>query len=189
MHDTPPTRQRLLTSLADMLYVPMLFYVLTQWEKIKTVPARLLWFGLFVLIKNELMSVRDSYRVYSVGLYLLDFGSLLTCLFAVDALTRDIKPFRYDPEFWYFLAVLWALYATWDIMMFYKEEAPSYRKQLKVWTLYMVSASCMTLICAMVLQQVGTDLLDHKLLHIPWRPDNTWALHGLRCRLLADDSK
>ncbi len=105
------------------------------------------------------MSVRDSYRVYSVGLYLLDFGSLLTCLFAVDALTRDIKPFRYDPEFWYFLAVLWALYATWDIMMFYKEEAPSYRKQLKVWTLYMVSASCMlTLICAMVLQQVGTNL-------------------------------
>ena len=107
MHDTPPTCQPLLTSLADMLYVPMLFYVLTQWEKIKTVPARLLWFGLFVLIKNELMSVRDSYRVYSVGLYLLDFGSLLTCLFGVDALTRDIKPFRYDPEFWYFLAVLW----------------------------------------------------------------------------------
>ena len=144
--------------MADSLFVPMLFYILTQWDKLASWPARFLWFGLFILIKNELLSVRDSYHCYNIKLYLLDFSSLLIFLFAVQALTKPIAPYGYDPHFWYFLSSLWFLYAVWDIVMFNQESDMVYKRQLKVWAIYMAVASAMTAVCALLLGQIDNDL-------------------------------
>lgn len=151
-------RTHLLTGIADILFVPMLFHILTQWDKMTSWAARLLWFGLFILVKNELMSVRDSYRCYSVPLYLLDVLSLLIYLFAVQALTKSVPLYGYDPAFWFCLSALWGSYSIWDIVMFNRESDVSYKEKLKLWSIYMAVACVMTFACALLLTQIATDL-------------------------------
>lgn len=171
--------------MADLLYVPMLFYVLTMWEKITTWQARLLWFGLFLLIKNELISVRGSYRCYSVVLYLLDFSSLLIFLFAVQMLIKPDTRFGYDPNFWYFLAALWFFYAIWDIVMFNNEADKTYDKaKLKLWAIYMFIATATTLLCALVMGKFASDLssTSHKVIfYVAQIVPGTFSVYAIGC--------
>lgn len=161
MPDNSTEKTRLLTSMADIMFVPMLFHILTQWDKLTTWPARFLWFGLLLLVKNELITVKDSYRCYSLVLYVLDFFSLLIFLFSVQALTKVVPPYGYNPHFWYFLAALWFFYAVWDIVMFNKETEAAQKNRLKMWTIYMCIASTFTLISAILLGQIDNDLTSN----------------------------
>ena len=171
--------------MADLLYVPMLFYVLTMCEKITTWQARLLWFGLFLLIKNELISVRASYRCYSVVLYLLDFTSLLIFLFAVQMLIKPVAPYGYDPFFWYFLAALWFFYAIWDIVMFNNTADKIYSKtQLKLWAIFMFIATAATLLCALVMGKFANDLssTSHKVIfYLAQLVPSTFTIYAIYC--------
>ena len=185
-------KTQLLSSIADLLFVPMLFYILTQWEKLPTWPARLLWFGLFILIKNELMSVRDSYRCYSLVLYLLDFSSILIYLFAIQALTKPVALYGYDPVFWFFLSALWAAYSIWDIVMFNKETDLTYKSKLKVWAIYMAAASAMTFTSALLLSKIAKDLssvTNQTIFYAAQLIPGTFILYAVVCWLVTVQAK
>lgn len=178
--------------MADIMFVPMLFHILTQWDKLTTWPAKFLWFGLLLLVKNELITVKDSYRCYSLVLYLLDFTSLLLFLVSVQALTKAVPPFGYDPQFWYFLSALWLFYAIWDVVMFHKETDVLYKGQLRMWTIYMAIASTMTFVCALLLGQISKDLSTpaHTVIfYAAQLIPGTFILYAVGCWLMVVKSK
>lgn len=58
--------------LVELLFVPMAFYVLTQFDKIDTWQRGVLWFVVFALVQNEYLSIIISKAKYNIWLYLLE---------------------------------------------------------------------------------------------------------------------
>lgn len=147
MSDNIPENR--LIKLAELLFMPMVFYILTQWDKVQTWQGKVLWFLVFILVQNECLSVKDSYRKYSVWLYLCDFLSLFMYLFALKALTKSNPAIGYDPKFWIYLSVLWLGYAFWDFIMSSREEDQQTKEKLKLWGKLMILAFVVTMVCGL----------------------------------------
>ena len=154
-----------LANMADILFLPMLFYILTQWDKIHHWQGKILWGALFIIVQNELFSVRESYKDYNVLLYFLDLSSLLFVLFAISSLSESKSPLGYDPEFWFFIAALWLVYSLWDFVMAFKTPDGDFKRDLKRWGRWMLLFSALTVLCAFgIITNESNTSSDGKLL-------------------------
>ena len=150
-----------LSSLADILFMPVLFYVLTQWGELTSWKGIVLWFALLMIIYNEMMSVRESYVFYSMSIYTIDLFSIFFYVIAVNALANEDPQLGYRPNFWIAIGLLWTFYAIWDIIMIKNvkdEEKGDYRK----WAFYMGGAALVTFGCYWVIDATS-EQLDTKL--------------------------
>ena len=136
-----------LIALAELLFMPMVFYVLVQWGKMDSWQSKVLWLMIFALIQNEFLSVRTSYRIYTVTLYLFDLVSLVVYIVCIDALAKKNTIIGYDPKFWIFISILWAGYAIWDFKMAILEENVEMKKKYKEWCRNMILFFILTLLC------------------------------------------
>jgi len=146
-----------LVALAELLFMPMAFYVLIQWDKMDTWQGKVLWLMIFALVQNEFLSIRNSYRMYTASLYLLDLGSLAVYVMCLDALTQNNSIMGYDPKFWIYLSILWAGYALWDFRMISINEEPQMKAKYKEWGRIMILFFGMTLLCGIVLITIAKD--------------------------------
>jgi hypothetical protein len=138
-----------LIALAELLFMPMIFYILTQWEKMNSWQSKILWFMIFALVQNEFLSVRTSYRMYTAPLYLLDLLSLIMYVFCIDALANENSVLGYNPIFWIYISVLWAGYAVWDFRMNSLENNDQMKIKYKEWGRLMVLFFIITLLCGL----------------------------------------
>lgn len=143
-----------LIPLAELTFMPMVFYVLTQWDKIHTWQGIALWFMIFALVQNEYLSVRGSFPKYNPWLYLLDLSSLFIYVVGLEKLTTNDPVIGYDPKFWVVLSLLWLGYALWDFLMVPHEEDPQKKEQLKRWGITMILFFVITLLCGIGLSSV-----------------------------------
>lgn len=140
-----------LTNAVDILFTLAIFYALVQWTSLATWQSKLLWIGLFLIIVNEQVSVRASYDVYNILIYILDLVSLLMYVIALHALTVIEPRYGYDPTFWIAVAFIWLFYAIWDyVMMPFADKAA--KRNLRKWATYMISAFIATIVCYIIIR-------------------------------------
>ena len=139
-----------LKTMADILFMPVLFYVLTKWGDIDSIQGRFLWVALLMIVYNEMMSVRESYVVYQVSIYTLDLFSLFIFVVALDALSDNSSPIGYNPTFWLAISGLWLNYAVWDILMSKLVDKKN-ASDFLVWASCMICFSFLNLFCYFVI--------------------------------------
>lgn len=134
-----------LTKAVDMLFTIALFYALVQWVYLESWQSKALWVSLILIILNEQVSVRASYDVYNIFIYMLDLVSLFLYIIALKALLADNPIFGYEPSFWIAVGFLWLFYAIWDyVMMPFADD--NAKKNLRKWAANMIFAFILTLI-------------------------------------------
>ena len=141
-----------LSALADILFMPVLFYVMTQWGQVYSWQGMVLWFVLLMIIYNEMMSVRESYSVYSISIYTLDLFSLFVYVVAVNALTKKDPYIGYSPTYWIAIGSLWIFYGVWDFIMINnvgENDKSDYRK----WGYQMILSALITFVCYWIIVQ------------------------------------
>lgn len=140
-------KQSQLFSLVELLYVPMAFYVLVQFDKIDSPLQCGLWLVIFALVQNEYLSIKESGPKYNIWLYLSDIISLFVYLFALKAIFMPQAGIGYNPWFWIHLSILWLSYAVWDWIMIYHEQNPNNKDDLRRWRSGMVVCFFITILC------------------------------------------
>lgn len=160
-----------LIALAELLFMPMLFYVLTRWSEIDTWQGKVLWFAVFALIQNEFLSVRESYPFYNIKLYLLDLISVIVYVISIDLLTKTNSIIGYNPLFWVLISILWLGYGLWDFLMLSQETVPEKKEKFKQWGRTMLLFFFITLLC-------GLGLLS--TVNQPTLPDNKYLIYILQ---------
>ncbi len=146
-----------LKTMADILFMPMLFYVLTRWGDMGSLSGKILWVALLMFVYNEMMSVRESYAVYQVSIYILDLFSLFIYVLALDALSDANAYIGYDPTFWLAISGLWLNYALWDLFMSKLVKKPDSFKY-KTWSSCMFCFSITTFFCYLLISYTSSKL-------------------------------
>lgn len=144
-------KQSPLFALVEMLYIPMSFYVLLQFDKIDSPLKGALWLVIFALVQNEYHSIKQSSPKYNLWLYLSDIMSLFVYLFALKAIFKLQAILGYDPKFWIYLSFLWLSYGIWDWIMVYHEKDPQKRPQWRRWRNGMLVCFGITFLCGCAL--------------------------------------
>ena len=148
-------KQSHLFLLVELLFMPMTFYVLSQFDKITTWKQGLLWCVIFALIQNEYVSIKDSSPKYNIFLYLLDLLSLFVYLFALRSIFKFEEIIGYDPLFWVYLSVLWLSYGIWDWIMVFHEKDPPKKDDYKRWRNGMIICFLITILCGLALFSIS----------------------------------
>jgi hypothetical protein len=158
-------QQRHLTSSVDILFTLSLFYALIQFPNLVEWQDYILWIGICLIILNEQVSVRASYEVYNVIIYLLDIMSIVIYIIALAALNDE----GYNLIYWAAIGTLWLLYALWDYYMIRFAVDQQARANLRKWGRYMlVSADLNFISLAVVLftQDKLSDGIEYQIAHL-----------------------
>jgi len=145
-----------LTVLAKLLFMPMAFYILIQWDKISTWQSMIGWFVFFFLVQIECLSVDKSLATYSLPLYLFDLLSLSMYVLGLGTLTKtNPSPIiGYDPMFWICLSIIYFGYAGWNFLMSSRATDPQTKKSLKFLGWIMILVCIIILFCGLFLLSI-----------------------------------
>jgi hypothetical protein len=146
-----------LSSLSDILFMPLFFYLLTQWGVLTSWQSIVLWCALLMIVYNEMMSVRESYVVYNMSIYTIDLFSIFFYVLAVNALSKEDPLLGYSPTFWIAIGFLWTFYAIWDFLMI-KSVNDDAKSDYRKWALYMGIAALVTFGCYFVIVKTSEQI-------------------------------
>lgn len=159
-----------LSALSKLLFMPMAFYILTQWDKIHTWQGIIGWVVFFFLVQIESLSVSKSFDNYSLSLYLCDLLSLSMYILGLGALTKaNPNPLiGYDPMFWIYLSIIYFGYACWNFLMSSRAANPQTSKSLKFLGWIMILVCIVILFCGLHLFSIVSQ---------PTLPSNQYILY------------
>lgn len=129
-----PKRKIFITNSMDVLLTIILFYNFSNWVKYDSLPTQLL--GLFACLfaLNDWMIVRETYEIYGTAMFIID---VLVCFCFANfpgSLVSHNGPWGYDPRFWLFVAIIEALYGTWDIFVSQISPIEKRQRTLSIWS-------------------------------------------------------
>ncbi len=127
-----------LINMVDILWVPLTFYVLTQWSEQDSWQEHVGLLLVFFLVQVEYLSIKQSYYAYNLKFYILDFVSFGIYFSALAILTSgSTSEIGYNPNFWGFISFLWLGHSFWDFEMRHQKTDADGRALLKWWGIKM----------------------------------------------------
>lgn len=148
-----------LIPLVDALYIPLAFYIISTAGKMSSWFQVVLLILLFLLAQSEYSFTRESYKNYTIPIYISDLFTLFLYIFSLSKLQKETKHWlMYNHDFWFIFSFLWLMYAIWNFLMFSYSTIESQKNELFKWSIRMILFFVISTICSLLLSY----LLDNE---------------------------